>query len=85
MEDFISTFECLYFRTEGMSDAFFENALSVESRKRFVHTSSWLAPRVGGKLLKEISKKKMLSLLKPKNPLLFPSLNLSLPALLPLY
>jgi hypothetical protein len=86
VEDFIAAFEHLDFCTEGMSDDFFsENALSMDSRMRFVPTSSWLTPRVGWKLLKELRKHNKLSLLKPKNPLLFPTLNLSLPPLLLLH
>jgi hypothetical protein len=75
MEDFIASFEQLDFRTEGMSDAFSENVLSVASRMRFVPMSSWLDLKVGWTLLKELRKHNKLSLLKTKNPPLFLALN----------
>jgi hypothetical protein len=40
MEEFIVTFEQLDFRTEGMSDTFFGNALSVASRMKYEPRSS---------------------------------------------
>jgi hypothetical protein len=51
----------------------------------FVPMSSWLTLKVGWKILKEIRKHNKLSLLKPKNPPSFLSLNPSLPLLLPRY
>jgi hypothetical protein len=67
MEDFIASFEQLDFCTEGMSDAFSKNVLSVASRMRFVPMSSWLDLKVGWTLLKELRKHNKLSLLKTKN------------------
>jgi hypothetical protein len=75
MEDFIAAFERLDFRTEGMSDDFFDNFLLVESRMKFVPMSSWLGLRVGWKILKELMKHNGLSLLKPENHPLFLALN----------
>jgi hypothetical protein len=64
VEDFIASFEGLDFQTEVMSDAFSENVLSVALRVRLVPMSSWLDPRVGWSLLKEINKHNKLYLLK---------------------
>jgi hypothetical protein len=75
VEDFIASFERLDFWTEGMSDAFFENVLSVASRMRFGPMSSWLGLRVGWRILKEIKKHNKLYLLKTRNPPLSLALN----------
>jgi hypothetical protein len=75
VEYFIVAFERLAFRTEGMSDFFSENVLSVASRMRFLPMSSWLGLRFGSRLTKEIRKHNRLSLLKTKNPPLFLALN----------
>jgi hypothetical protein len=68
VEDFIAAFERLAFRTEGMSDAFFESVLSAASRMKFGPMSSWLGLRVGWRLPKEIKKHNRLYLLKTANP-----------------
>jgi hypothetical protein len=68
VEDFISTFQRLNFRTEGMSDGFFQECLSVASRMIFGPMSSWIGLRVGWRLLKEIKKHKRLYLIKIENP-----------------
>jgi hypothetical protein len=75
VEDFIASFERLAFRTEGMSDAFFENVLSMAARMIFVLMSSWLGLIVGWTLLKELRKHNRLSLLKTANSPLFLALN----------
>ena len=72
MEDFIASFECLAFRTEGMSDAFFQECLS---RMKFGPMSSWLRLRVEWRLPKEIKKNNRLYLLKTANPDLSLALN----------
>jgi hypothetical protein len=75
VEDFITVFERLTFRTEGMSDAFFRECLSAASRMRFRPMSSWFALRVGWRLLKELKKHIRLYLLKTENPPLSLTLN----------
>jgi hypothetical protein len=68
MEEFIASFENLAFCMEGISDVFFsENPLSVASRMIFVSMSSWIALKFGWKILSELRKNNMLSLLKPEN------------------
>jgi hypothetical protein len=62
VEDFIASFECLDFHTEGMFDAFFGNALLVASRMRYVPMSSWISLKVGWKLLKHIRKHNILTI-----------------------
>jgi hypothetical protein len=62
VEDFIVSFECLAFSTEGMTDAFFRE--SVASKRIFGPMSSWLDLRVGWRLLKKIKKHKKLFPLK---------------------
>jgi hypothetical protein len=85
VEDFIVSFEQFDFCAEGMSDAFFENDLSVVSKMIYVPMPSFFSPIFGWKLLKELRNHNMLSLLKLENPPLFLSLNQSLPLLLPLH
>jgi hypothetical protein len=51
VEEFITSFEHLDFRMEGMTDAFFQNDLSVASRMKYEPRSSWLTPRLGWKKL----------------------------------
>jgi hypothetical protein len=53
----------------------FESVLSVASRRRFGPMSSWLDPRVGWRLLKELKKKNKLYPLKIENPPLSLTLN----------
>jgi len=64
---------------------FSRNALSVASRMRLMPISSWLAIRVGWKLLKELRKHNRFSLLKLENHPFFPALNSPLQPLLPLH
>jgi hypothetical protein len=63
VEEFISAFEHLAFRTKGMS-----NSLSVASKMKFVPMFSWHAPRLGWKLLNEPRKPNRLSPPRPTNP-----------------
>jgi hypothetical protein len=54
----------------------FESVLSVASRRRFGPMSSWLNPRLGWRILKEIKKYNRLYPLKTENPYLSLALNL---------
>jgi hypothetical protein len=53
----------------------FKSVLSVASRRRFGPMSSWLDPRVGWRLLKDLKKHNRLYPLKTENPPLSLALN----------
>jgi hypothetical protein len=75
VEDFITSFEHLAFRTEGMSDAFFMNALSMVSRMKSDPRFSWPTLQLGWKLLNMLKRPNKLFFPITKNPLLFLSLD----------
>jgi hypothetical protein len=84
MEDFISSFEHLDFRTKGMSDAFFRECFISGLKDEIQPMSSWIAPQTWLEATQRAKEAQQLCLPNIKPSFIPRTLNLPTQLLLPL-